>query len=135
MRPSILSLLTALSLAASPALAASASTVYPVVAMGDGQIYNVLYTESSWMSLAVPLSDVGGSVPSNVSLSVSGLPEGTTITLDGVSQVGDLLLLDVTVSRDDDRMGVHDTAILALKSGDQTLTTLSIPVVGAAYNE
>ncbi|GGM20002.1 hypothetical protein [Deinococcus aerophilus] len=131
MRTSILSVLMAVSLAVSSAFAAG--TVHPVVAMGDGQIYKVLYTESSWMSLAIPLRVLGGDVPSDVSLSVSGLPDGTTITLDSVRQVGGMLLLEVTVSRDDDTLAVYDTAIITVKSGDQILTTLSIPVMGAAY--
>lgn len=100
----------------------------------DG-LYSVLYTESAWMSLLVPVADLGGSVPDNLSLAVSGLPKGTTITLNGVSQEGDLALLHVTVSRADESVGVNDAAVIEVQSGGQTLTTVSVPVLGVAYDQ
>lgn len=68
----------------------------------DG-LYSVLYTESAWMSLLVPVTD--------------------------------LALLHVTVSRADESVGVNDTAVIEVQSGGQTLTTVSVPVLGVAYDQ
>ena len=95
----------------------------------------MLYTESSWMSLVVPMSALDYTVPGDLSLSVTGLPEGTTIILDGTEQSGETLLLNVSVYRDDTNVGVNDIASIDLMSGDQVLTTLSIPVMGVVASD
>ncbi len=35
---------------------------------GEGLAYATLYTESSWQSITIPISEVGGSLPSDLSL-------------------------------------------------------------------
>ena len=134
MKKTLLTAALALTLAATSAFAAP-NTVQVSASDGEGLGYTQLYTESSWMSLVVPMSALEYIVPGDLSLSVTGLPEGTTITLDGVTQRGNLLLLNVSVSRDDTSVGVNDIASIDLMSGDQVLTTLSIPVMGVAASE
>lgn len=132
---SLLSTLTALTLTAGAALAAP-SAVLPVTAVGDeGLAYTELYTESSWMALDVPGSVLKGASLSSLSIEVSGLPEGTTITLDDVSALGEDVLLHVTVDRASTERFVNALATINVKSGDETVATLSIPVIGAASAE
>ena len=134
MKKTLMTAALALTLAATSAFAAP-NTVRVSASDGEGLGYTKLYTESSWMSLVVPMSALEYIVPGDLSLSVTGLPEGTTITLDGVTQRGNLLLLNVSVSRDDTSVGVNDIASIDLMSGDQVLTTLTIPVMGVAASE
>ncbi|GHF47508.1 hypothetical protein HNQ07_002776 [Deinococcus metalli] len=101
----------------------------------SGMEYTALQTESSWMAVEVPLTALGGSVPSDLSIAVSGLPEGTTIALDDVTTRGDSALLHVTVSRSNTTTAVNSVATIALQSGGDVLTNVSIPVYGAAYGE
>ena len=134
MNKTLMTAVLALTLAAGSAFAAP-NTVRVSASDGEGLGYTQLYTESSWMSLVVPMSALEYTVPGDLSLSVTGLPEGTTLTLDGVTQRGNTLLLNVSVSRDDTSVGVNDIASIALMSGDQVLTTLTIPVMGAAASD
>ena len=126
----LITAVTALTLAASTAFASSAQTY----AMDDtGMEYTALQTESSWMAVEVPLAALGGSVPSNLNIAVSGLPAGTTIALNSVDRFADTALLYVTVSRSDTSTVVNGVATIAVKSGSTVLTNVSIPVYGAAY--
>ena len=134
MKKTLMTAALALTLAATSAFAAP-NTVRVSATSDDGGGYAMLYTESSWMSLVVPMSALDYIVPGNLSLSVTGLPEGTTITLDGTEQSGETLLLNVSVYRDDTSVGVNDTASIDLMSGDQVLTTLTIPVMGVAASD
>ena len=134
MNKTLMTAVLALTLTAGSAFAAP-NTVQVSASDGEGLGYTQLYTESSWMSLVVPMSALEYTVPGDLSLSVTGLPEGTTLTLDGVTQRGNTLLLNVSVSRDDTSVGVNDIASIALMSGDQVLTTLTIPVMGAAASD
>ena len=135
MKKTLMTAALALTLAAGSAFAASSNTVRVTASNGENLNYNMLYTESSWMSLMVPLSALDYIVPGDLSLAVSGLPAGTTITLDGTEQRGNFLLLNVTVERNDTSVGLNQVASIDLKSGDRVLTTLTIPVVGAADND
>ena len=126
----LITAVTALTLAASTAFASSAQTY----AMDDtGMEYTALQTESSWMAVEVPLAALGGSVPSNLNIAVSGLPAGTTVALNSVERYADTALLYVTVSRSDTSTVVNGVASIAVKSGSTVLTNVSIPVYGAAY--
>ena len=126
----LITAVTALTLAASTAFASSAQTY----AMDDtGMEYTALQTESSWMAVEVPLAALGGSVPSNLNIAVSGLPAGTTVALNSVERYADTALLYVTVSRADTSTVVNGVATIAVKSGSTVLTSVSIPVYGAAY--
>lgn len=140
MKKSILSAAFSLSLILVPAVlttALAAPTAVRVTASdSSGDLsYPALYTESSWMSLAVPLADLGGSVPGDLSLDAGTLDAGTTITLDGVTQTGDMVLLHVTVSRADTGASINQLATINVMSGGQTVATLSIPVIGAASSD
>ena len=128
----LITAVTALTLAASTAFAGSAQTY----AMDDtGMEYTALQTESSWMAVEVPLAALGGSVPSNLNIAVSGLPAGTTVALNSVERYADTALLYVTVSRSDTSTVVNGVATIAVKSGSTVLTSVSIPVYGAAYGQ
>ncbi|WP_295819173.1 hypothetical protein [uncultured Deinococcus sp.] len=130
MKKLLMTAVTALTLATTTALAAPQT-----YAMDDsGQEYSALQTESSWMAVEVPLAALGGSVPSDLSIAVSGLPAGTTVTLDSVDTMAQTALLYVTVARSDTTSNVNAVADIAVKSGSTVLTTVSIPVYGAAYN-
>ncbi|MHA0043366.1 hypothetical protein [Deinococcus sp. PEB2-63] len=131
MKKMLLTVAAALSLATTAtAFAASPMTVYATD--GNGRSYQGLYTESSWMAISVPLSALGGSLPSNASLDVSGLRSGVYVTLDGVDEQGDKALFYVSVSRDDTTVTSNDMATISIKNGDTVLTTVQIPVYGGA---
>ncbi|WP_412028140.1 hypothetical protein [Deinococcus yunweiensis] len=130
MKKMLIAAVTALTLATTSALAAPQT-----YAMDEtGQEYSALLTESSWMAVEVPLSALGGTLPSNLNIAVSGLPAGTTVTLDSVDTYAQTALLYVTVARSDTSSNVNAVADIAVKSGSTVLTTVSIPVYGAAYN-
>ncbi|BBN95645.1 hypothetical protein DEIGR_100894 [Deinococcus grandis] len=134
MKKMLLTVAAALSLAATAtAFAASPANVYATD--GDGNQFDGLYTESSWMAIEVPLADLGDRVPSDLSIAVSGLPAGTYVTLDSVSTQGSYALLHVSVTRDSTASNVNSLAQIAVNSGSTTLTTVQLPVYGAAYGE
>ena len=132
MKKLLMTAVTALTLTATTAFAAA-----PQVYASDesGTEYTALQTESSWMALEVPLSVLGGTVPSDLNIAVTGLPAGTTIALNDVTIRGESALLHVTVSRSETSTLVNSVANIALTSGGDVLTNVSIPVYGAAYGE
>ncbi len=140
MKKTILSAAFSLSLILAPAAVTSAfaapSAVQVTASDSSGDLsYPALYTESSWMALEVPVSMLGGTIPGDLSLDAGALAAGTTITLDGVTQQGDMALLHVTVSRGDTGVGIDQLATINVVSGGQTLATLSIPVIGMAIGD
>ena len=140
MKKTILSAAVSLSLILAPAALTNALAAPSIVRVSasdsSGDLsYPALYTESSWMSLEVPVSVLGGTIPSDLSLDAGALAAGTTITLDSVSQQGDMALLHVTVSRTDTGVSIDQLASINVISGGQTLATLSIPVIGAAIGD
>jgi hypothetical protein len=140
MKKTILSAAVSLSLILAPAALTTAfaapSTVRVSASDSSGDLsYPTLYTESSWMSLEVPVSVLGGTIPGDLSLDAGALAAGTTITLDGVTRQGDMALLHVTVSRADTGVSINQLASINVNSGGQTLATLSIPVIGAATGD
>ncbi|GGR77736.1 hypothetical protein GCM10008960_00530 [Deinococcus sedimenti] len=128
----LLTVAAALSLATT-AFAATPMTVYATD--GNGGEFQGLYTESSWMAIEVPLNTLGGTVPGDLSIAVSGLPAGTYITLDSVSVEGSNALLFVSVTRDSTDGNVNALAQINVNAGGSTLTTVQIPVYGAASGE
>lgn len=131
----LLSTLAALALTATTALAATPQTVTPTVASdGNGMEYNQLYTESSWLAIEVPRAALANTSASDLALDVSGLPAGVSITLDSVAYMGDRALLYVTVSRDTTANYVNALATINVKAGSDVLSSVSIPVIGAATN-
>ena len=134
--------LSALSLLALLSLGDVAFAVTPsvprVYATDDtGMEYPSLYTESSWMALEVPLSVMGGMVPRDLSLAVSGLPDGTTITLGQVKTRGGLALVHLKVKRSEAarKTFVNSLATVEVRSGGQVLSTVAIPVLGVASDQ
>ncbi|MFC3717785.1 hypothetical protein ACFOUS_17705 [Deinococcus metalli] len=128
----LLRAVTILTLATSTAVAASTPVTF---AMDEnGMEYSALQTESSWMAVEVPLSALGGSVPGDLGITVSGLPAGTAVVLDRVDTVAQTALLYVTVSRSDTSTTVNAVAQIAVTSGGTVRTTVAIPVYGAAYD-
>ncbi|WP_188969776.1 hypothetical protein [Deinococcus aerolatus] len=142
MKKTLLSAALGLTLSLAPATLTTAFAVAGPAAVrvtasdGSGDLsYPSLFTESAWMSLQVPVSVLGGSIPGDLSVDAGTLAAGTTITLTGVTQVGDMALLHVTVSRADTGVAVNETATLNVRAGGQTLATLSIPVIGASTSD
>lgn len=97
---------------------------------GNGLQYSALYTESSWMAIEVPLADLGGTLPDDLSITTAGLSSGTTITLDSVDTQGGYALLYVSVERADTGVTVNDMAQITVNAGGKALTTVSLPVYG-----
>ena len=135
MRKFIASLTVAAALFAPIAFAAPVDTQPNIViSNADGDYsYPALLTESSWMTLRVPLAQLGGSLPSDLTLTASALPVGTTITLTGAVQDGADALLTVSVQRDNANSYVKADSTISLSAGGQTLTSFTVPVVGTAY--
>lgn len=127
-----------LSLLLSASALAATSTVPQVYATDDsGMQYPALYTESSWMALEVPLETLGGTVPSDLRLVASGLPDGVTLKLGTVKMHGALAIVHVTVERSavaKTRI-VNSLATVELRSGTRVLSTMAVPVMGAAYGQ
>lgn len=122
-------------------LSASASAVTPsvpqVYATDDaGMEYPALYTESSWMALEVPISALGGTVPSDLSLTASGLPDGVTLALGTVKTRGGLAIVHVKVARSAAAKTrfVNCLATVEVRSGTRVMSTMAIPVQGIAYS-
>ncbi len=114
---------------------ASAATYTPTVGISDGnQSYSALYTESSWQTLTVPLSSIGGTVPSDLSLSTTGLPDGVTISLTGTSVSGGYLILSVDTERSTTANDVNALANVTLLSGTTPLASFQVPVLGSAVS-
>lgn len=112
---------------------ASAATYTPTVGISDGnQAYSALYTESSWQTLTVPLSAIGGTVPGDLSLTTTGLPDGVTISLTGTSVSGDYLILSVDTERSTTANNVNALADVTLLSGTTPLASFQVPVLGSA---
>lgn len=132
MRKSLLSTLT-LSAALSFVPAGLALAAPLTEAPMSSASYSPLYTESSWMTLNVPVAALGGTIPSDLALSAAGLPDGTSITLVGVSQEGDQAVLTVSVQRTNTDNFINATSLIKLTSGTTTLTSFNVPVVGTAY--
>lgn len=96
--------------------------------------YPALYTESSWMTLRVPLAQLGGSLPGNLTLAAGDLPVGTTITLTKTVRHNSDALLTVSVKRESKRSAVNVYSTITLSSDGQTLTRFRVPVMGTAYD-
>lgn len=127
-------LVTALALTLAAGSAFATTPVRVMASDGKSLSYDMLYTESAWMTLVVPMSALNDFIPRDLSLSVHGLPAGTTITLKGtkLEQRDGVLLLPVKVKRSDTSVGVNTLASIDLMSGGQVLTTVTIPVMGIA---
>lgn len=134
MRKMILTALSAIALTSS-AFAATVSRV-DISAGTDGPVgYEQLFTEASWQTIQVPLSDLGGTVPGDLNLQASGLPDGVTVTLTGTTEKNGMLMLTVDTERTDTALPVNAVATLTLRSGTTALTTFQLPVVGTAYSD
>lgn len=81
------------------------------------------------------MTDLNSIVPGDLGLTVTGLPASTCISLDSSERRGDLLLLDVTLERDDISVGVNDVASLDLRAGGTVLTTFTVPVVKLGHDD
>lgn len=126
-------LMIALSLTAALSVVPAASALSlpaPISAMS----YEPLYTEASWQTLRVPLAQLGGVLPSDLTLSATGLPAGTSITLTSVTQDGNDAVLTLDVERADVSTAVNATGMLTLNSGESALVSLSVPVIGTAIS-
>ena len=114
---------------------ASAATYTPNVGISDGtQSYSALYTESSWQTLTVPLSSLGGTAPGDLSLTATGLPEGVTISLTGTSVSGGYLILSVDTERSTTANDVNALASVTLLSGTTPVASFQVPVLGSAVS-
>ncbi|MFC4454402.1 hypothetical protein [Deinococcus sonorensis] len=132
MKKLVLTALTALTLTAT-ASAASVATITNGSDLQSG--YDALFTEAGWQAISIPLTDVGGVQPSDLSIAATNLPEGVTLTLTGSEVVGNSLVLYVDTERSDTSTAVNALANVSLMSGGTALTDFQVPVVGVAYNQ
>ena len=91
-----------------------------------------LSTGGSWQTIQIPLADIGGTFPSDLSLSAAGLPEGLSISLQHVAQVGNTLVLSVDVNRSSANAVPSGLANVTLLSGGTALHTFQVPVSNLA---
>lgn len=91
-----------------------------------------LNTDASWQTIQIPLANIGGTLPSNLSLSTAGLPDGLNISLQRVSQVGNTLVLNVDVNRSNVNAVAGGLANVTLLSGGTALTTFQVPISNVA---
>ncbi|WP_293911559.1 hypothetical protein [Deinococcus sp.] len=94
--------------------------------------YQPIYTEASWQTLRVPLTQLGGVLPSDLTLSAAGLPTGITVTLTAAGLDGADAVLTVDVERATTSAGVNANTTLTLSSGGNALVNLNVPVIGVA---
>jgi hypothetical protein len=87
-----------------------------------------LNTEASWQTIQIPLADIGGTLPGDLSLKATGLPDGLSISLQRALQVGDTLVLNVDVNRSNTNAVASGLANVTLLSGDTALSTFQVPV-------
>ena len=114
---------------------ASASTVTYDVGVDGTTASSPLYVGNSSQTIYIPLSAVGGTVPSDLTISAGNLPSGVSVTLTGAKQDGDNLALSVSTQNSNTpaTMDVVDAlANVSLISGGQTLTVFQVPVQSAA---
>jgi hypothetical protein len=126
-------LMIALSLTAALSVIPAASAL-SLPAPISSMAYEPLYTEANWQTLRVPIAQLGGTLPSDLTLSASGLPAGTTVTLTGVTQEGAEAVLTLNVERADVSTAVNASSMITLTSGETALVSLSVPVIGTAIS-
>ncbi|WP_161884367.1 hypothetical protein [Deinococcus alpinitundrae] len=136
MKKLMLIALSMLSLSVSTlATASAAPALYsPAIIDSDDMPYTTLYTEAAWQSVLIPMSAVGNTIPGDLTLEITGLPEGVTISLSGVSQQNGFLMLSVDTERVSAQTAVYAMANVTVMSGTTALTTFQVPVAGAAYS-
>jgi hypothetical protein len=115
----------------------SAAPITERVSISDGDKttdlrYDRLYTESTWQTIRIPLRDIGGVLPNNLTLDTSGLPAGVTITLDGSSEDNGFLVLSVSTERSDTTVAVNTLANITLNADGSPITSFQVPVLGIA---
>jgi hypothetical protein len=135
MNKNILIAVSALILSAGTLGAASAAPADSQVGIQNsaGMGYTSLLTEANWQQIRIPISLLGGTFPgSNLTLSATGLPDGVTLTLTGVTQQDQYAVLSIDTERTNTELAVNALADVTLKSGDTVLTTFQVPVTGAA---
>ena len=131
MNNKVLTALLAPALTAGLSAPALAGSTLHSVGIGSANIaYFCLYAGAKWQRIMVPVSDLGGTVPSNLRLVTSGLPAGIAISMYGMSQNGDTLMLKVETKRVDKTVSVNTNAHFSLMSGDNELANFDLPVVG-----
>jgi hypothetical protein len=113
---------------------ASAAPTKVGITNGDdtGATYSTLYTEANWQQIMLPMSQFGDVMPSNLTLSTAGLPDGVSVTLVGAETQDGFLMLNVDVERSDTSVLVNGVADLSLHSGDTVVATFQLPVLGLA---
>ncbi|MGY2896059.1 hypothetical protein [Deinococcus sp. UYEF24] len=87
-----------------------------------------LNTDASWQTIQIPLADIGGTFPSNLSIATAGLPDGLSISLQRATQVGNTVVLNVDVNRSNGNAVANGLADVTLLSGGTALTTFQVPV-------
>jgi len=137
-------LVSAVLLAAAPVVSAQTVTPVPVttsttgpVVFDSSRVYvnpdlgrfsGFLNTSTTWQLIQVPVNGVDLAALSGVSLSVSGLPAGLSISLARARQAGDFLLLDVNVNRSTGNAVPRGVADVTLLSGTTTLARFQVSV-------
>lgn len=113
---------------------ASASTVTTSVHVDSGTGTGPLYVGNGSQTIYLPLSALGGTLPSDLTLAANDLPEGVSVALTSVRQDGDSVALTVSTQSADAEATTGPIDALAnvdLMSGGQTLTVFQVPVQSA----
>lgn len=124
---------------------ASASSAYTSTSL-DAGTYDVvvgtatasgsgsLSTYGSWQTIQIPLANIGGTLPSDLTLEAVGLPDGLSISLQRVLQVGNTVVLNVDVNRSNSNAVDSGLANATFLSAGTALTTFQVPVSNVAAN-
>jgi hypothetical protein len=135
MKKNILIAVSALILSAGTLGATSAAPVdYQVgIQNSDGVGYSSLLTEANWQQIRIPIRLLGDTFPgTDLTISATGLPDGVTLTVNGVTQQDQYVVLGIDTVRTNTAVAVNALAEVTLKSGDTVLTSFQVPVTGAA---
>ena len=127
--PVLTLMFAAAGLAAAQTSSTTQITPYDVTVDSPTVVSGTLNTDQSWQTIVLPISTLGGSVPADLALDTSGLPEGLSVTLANVAQDGNDVMLRVDVTRGPFNAVPHGLAVVSLVSGGNILTIFQVPVV------
>ncbi|GGJ88700.1 hypothetical protein [Deinococcus aquiradiocola] len=116
---------------------ASASTVTYDVGVDGSSVSSPLIVGNSTQTIRLPLSSLGGTLPGDLSISASNLPDGVTLSLNSAAVDGDSVVLSVSTQDSNDASfsaGVDALANVSVIAGGKTLTLFQVPVQTAVID-
>ena len=97
--PVLTLMFAAAGLAAAQTSSTTQITPYDVTVDSPTVVSGTLNTDQSWQTIVLPISTLGGSMPADLALDTSGLPDGLSVTLANVAQDGNDVVLSVDVTK------------------------------------